>query len=499
MTDQETVFEAPVAHESGGAGGGFGWETRGGSHESGRSEPEGVEEMPSYEATSFEDEATAYEDEGEAWAGETMGPWSGEEEADPFLGGLLQGALGALGLGEGEADPFLGGIVQNVLSGLGLGEGEGEWTGEGEWSGEEEADQFLGGALKALAGVARRAIAPAARALAPTVTRALSSLVPGGALLAGPLGRLLPQLLGQAEGEVAALEGSLLSGAASGESGEVPADRARDAQLTEVLAAESVLAESDAEAAAVLGATLPLTITIMGARRSARPVLPALVQGQRRLVGVLRGSGPAGAQLQRLVPAIDRRTAATIRRLRRRGRPITAPVALAAQAAAARSVLGNPALVRRTVMRNGSLRLRTVPPRPVRVPVYTPRPPVHSYVRTARLPPPAPRPRPSRRGLVPPACPRPPAARPSCSTTGWRSRRLTCGATPPPCVPSARRSSGPGRPRPARRTWWPSTASWKASASSSSSRPGRSRRPYGPPSASRPATGCRSCWSASTG
>lgn len=378
MTGQyetETVFEAPVSHESGGASGGFGWETRGGSHESGHVQTERAEELPGYETSSYEDEA---------WAGEMGQPWSGEQEADPFLGGLLQGALGALGLGEGEADPFLGGIVQSVLSGLGMGgQGEQEWSGEDEWSGESEADQFLGRALKALTGVARRAIVPAARALAPTVTTALGSLVPGGSLLAGPLGKLLPRLLGQAEQEVAALEASLLAESADGETGAAPTDRARDAQLTEVLAAESVLAESDAEAAAVLGATLPLTITIMGAERSARPVVPALAQGQRRLVRVLRGSGPAGAQLQRLIPAIDRRTAATIHRLRRSGRRVTAPVALAAQAAAARSVLGNPALVRRTVVRNGSLRLRTVPPRPARVPAYTPRPPVHSYVRTA--------------------------------------------------------------------------------------------------------------------
>jgi hypothetical protein len=130
-----------------------------------------------------------------------------------------------------------------------------------------------------------------------------------------------------------------------------------------------VLAESEDEAASILATTLPITITIMGGRRTLRPVIPAYTQAHRRLVVALRRD-PQTRHLLRAIPSIDRRAVWLMRRWQRSGRRVTGPVAVNALAAAARDVLGDSRRLRRFLLRNGVIRLRTAPLRVRRLQVY---------------------------------------------------------------------------------------------------------------------------------
>ena len=134
--------------------------------------------------------------------------------------------------------------------------------------------------------------------------------------------RQLANILGDGEAEAAQMEANLFGPNAM--SGELAANEmAHEAALTEVMAAEATHTASESEAEALLGATLPITITIMSGGRAIRPVMPSLVQANRRLVRGIRSSGPAGPQLLRVVPAIQRRTVATLRAAGRAGHPIS--------------------------------------------------------------------------------------------------------------------------------------------------------------------------------
>jgi hypothetical protein len=178
--------------------------------------------------------------------------------------------------------------------------------------------------------------------------------------------RQLASILGDGEAEAAQVEASLFG--ANAMNGELAAsETAHEAALTEVMAAEATHTASESEAEALLGATLPITITIMGAGRAVRPVFPSLVQANRRLVRGIRTSGPAGPQLLRLVPAIQRRTIATLRAAGRAGQPITPQLATQVMAGHAARVLSNPRLCGPALVRNAAIRHTTVAPagRPV--------------------------------------------------------------------------------------------------------------------------------------
>jgi hypothetical protein len=130
-----------------------------------------------------------------------------------------------------------------------------------------------------------------------------------------------------------------------------------------VLAAEAAHTASEAEAEALLGAALPITIRIIAGRRSLRRLTPALVQANGRLVRGLRRSGPAGPQLLRTVPAIQRRTLASLKAMQRSGRPIRPTMIAPLMAAHAAKVLGTPRICGPALVRNTVIRQRTVPPR----------------------------------------------------------------------------------------------------------------------------------------
>jgi hypothetical protein len=239
-----------------------------------------------------------------------------------------------------------------------------------EWE-HNEADPFFGrlkrGLLKGVAGLARR--------VAPGAVRALAGMIPGVGAIAGPLlGQLTQRLLSESEYLAAEAEAEAFGGS-NGESEVGSSEVAHEAALSELLAAEAAAAGSEAEAVSTIAATLPLTITVMRARRAVRPVLPTLNQANMRLSRSLRRSGPQGRQLLRTVPTIQRRAVGSIVAAARAGAPVTPPLAVRAMAAATRSVLANPQRVEIAVGRNMMLRRRTAPPTPRRALTYRPQRP----------------------------------------------------------------------------------------------------------------------------
>jgi hypothetical protein len=79
-------------------------------------------------------------------------------------------------------------------------------------------------------------------------------------------------------------------------------------------------------------------------------------------VSTLHRGGPAGRQLLRVVPAIQRRTVASLRASARAGRPITPELVAQVMAGHAARVLATPKLAGRTVARNTIIRQGTVSP-----------------------------------------------------------------------------------------------------------------------------------------
>jgi hypothetical protein len=230
---------------------------------------------------------------------------------------------------------------------------------------EDEGEYFfkkLGKGLKSLAKVA----APIAKRLAPIAARTLVGMIPGVGAVAGPLaGKLTSALLREGEMEAAQLEAQLF-GSNEFEAEVANTEIAHEAALTEVLAAQAAEAATEAEAEAAASAALPITITIMGGQRALRPVTPILAQANGRLVKTLRQQGKVGKQLLRTVPAIQRRTVATLKAASRNGQPITGAMAVKAMAASTQQVLNNPRAVQRAITRNAVLRQRVAPPNPRR-------------------------------------------------------------------------------------------------------------------------------------
>ena len=135
---------------------------------------------------------------------------------------------------------------------------------------------------------------------------------------------------------------------------------AHEAALTEVLAAEAAHAETESEAEAILGTTLPVSIYVLRGRRALRPLLPALARANVDLVRGIRRSGPAGRQLLRVVPSVQRRTVASLLAAQRGGRPVSPALVAPIMAGQAARVLGTPHLCGRALVRNATIRRGTV-------------------------------------------------------------------------------------------------------------------------------------------
>ena len=175
----------------------------------------------------------------------------------------------------------------------------------------------------------------------------------------------LGRLFAQAESETAAHETHLF-GANEYEAEVAAHEVAHEAALTEVMAAEASHTESESEAQALLGAAIPLSIRVMGGKMGMQlgiqRITPTLVRVNAQLVLNLHRRGRPGRQLIRAVPAIQRRTLATLKAIQQTGRPITPALARQVMAGQAARVLGTPGICGQALVRNMAIRNRTVAP-----------------------------------------------------------------------------------------------------------------------------------------
>jgi len=171
----------------------------------------------------------------------------------------------------------------------------------------------------------------------------------------------LGRLFAQGESEVAAHEAQLF-GANEFETEVTGHEAAHQAALTEVMAAEASHTESESEAQALLGAALPISVRVMGGRVDVRRLTPALVRVNARLVLNLHRQGRPGRELLRVIPAIQRRALATIRTIQRAGQPVTPALAARVMNHHAAQVLTTPHICRQALVRNMTIRNRTVAP-----------------------------------------------------------------------------------------------------------------------------------------
>ena len=258
---------------------------------------------------------------------------------------------------------------ENEFEGLGEGEGafgegplgeyEGEFFGEGEFEGlesanefelegegEYEGEQFFGKAFKVLGGLAKKA-APFLKNIAKVAAPMVGTAV--GGPIGGAIGGMASNLLGESEYEgefeleyegeseaemEAALEGPLTPTQALGE----------------LMAAAASRASTDMEAEAQIGSATAVVLT-RDDLDALRAVLPNINRGVAVLTRVLRRR-PETRDGVRLIPAIVKRSAVTLRKQAATGRPVTRKAAAKAMATQTRRVLGTPSICSKALQRN---------------------------------------------------------------------------------------------------------------------------------------------------
>jgi hypothetical protein len=236
---------------------------------------------------------------------------------------------------------------------------------EFEFEGELESEQFFG----ALANLARRGAgwiaAPGSpqRQLALSVARqALNRGLPAlGQWLGGRIGGTGNGAAGRALGsQTASWLGGLLpqqeyEAELEGEFEISPIRKIYPDAMLEHLGHAAAATQSEAEAEALAGAMIPLAARVVP---RAAPALmratPGLVCGISGVVHGLRRS-PTTRPLVRVVPAIVRRTAATIAHQASRGAPVTPQAAVRTLARQTLRVLGSPQQSARAFRRSRAL------------------------------------------------------------------------------------------------------------------------------------------------
>jgi hypothetical protein len=194
----------------------------------------------------------------------------------------------------------------------------------------------------------------------------LVGMIPGAGTVAGPLAaKLTSAMLQEGEMEAAQMEAEVF-GSNELQTEVSNTEVAHEAALTEFLAAQAAEATTEAEAEAAIAATLPMTIRIMGGRNALRRVTPVMVQVTGQMTKMMQQQGPAGKQLLRTIPSIQRRAVSTLKAAARAGQPVNNATAVKAMASATHRVLSNPQAVNKAIVRNASLRERTAPPNPRR-------------------------------------------------------------------------------------------------------------------------------------
>ena len=246
-----------------------------------------------------------------------------------------------------------------------LPESEWEMEGEGECESELESEYESEEFFRRLGGLARRALrSPALRRLGlQAARRALGGLGGLGATLGrrlGPGGEDLGRTLGTALGGFGQSRlpqsefefEEEMEWEAEAEAN--PIRRVYPNALMEHLGHAATAAESEAEAEAFLGALIPLAGRLLP---QAAPTLmraaPGLIRGIAGVGRMLR-SRAATRPLVRALPTIVKRTAASVARRQRQGRPVTPQGAVRTLAQQTARLLSSPQQITRTYRRSRS-------------------------------------------------------------------------------------------------------------------------------------------------
>lgn len=268
----------------------------------------------------------------------------GEEEDEDQFGFASDGfASDGFDGGSGEFEDVANGEFESFadrgLESERFGEGEYEY----EFEGEDEGDPFLGSIWKAAKKVGQ-VVAPLAKKFAPQIGSVIGGALggPAGAAIGGKLGGFVQQMEAEDEGET---------------------EDEMNASI-EVPQTEDQLAEAVAHAASrgrpFDAQSLGSQVTIFVGSRAPLPVktvLPVLAQASgnvaRRLV---QSRDPRARALVRTLPAIQRRTVATLVQKARNGKAITPKVAVRVMAKHASRTLANQAAITKALADNAAKR-----------------------------------------------------------------------------------------------------------------------------------------------
>jgi hypothetical protein len=290
-----------------------------------------------------------------------------ENQSEPFLGPMLKGVGGLLGLGEGEGESeweslgegfndreslgegplgeseqeqFLGPILKGLGGALGLGESEYELEGAfGE--GEQFFGKFLKKALPVLKKVAKIA--------APIVGTAI------GGPIGGKIGSMAGKLLGESEFESEyefEFESEYESEGEAEFESVMRGPLSEQQALGELMATAASNAMTEMEAEAQIGAATIIALSPHD-RQALRHVLVNINRGSAVLTRILRRNRTT-APFVRTVPTIVKRTAISLKKQAAAGHPITKARAAKTMATQTRKVLSSPPVCARAVARNVS-------------------------------------------------------------------------------------------------------------------------------------------------
>jgi hypothetical protein len=252
-------------------------------------------------------------------------------------GPLGEGPLGEGPLGEYEDEQFLGGLLKGVGGMLGLGESED--FSDHEAFGDQESEQFFGKFLKKALPILKQV----AKVAAPIVGSAVGGPI-GGKIASAAAG-----LLGESEYED-------FSDHEAESTNEAEMEAVMEGPLTEqqalgeLMAAAASKAFTDMESEAQIAAGTIMALSAAD-RDALRAVLPSLNRGVAILNRILRRRRITRPVI-RVIPTIVKRTAVTLKKRADAGLPVTKKIAARTMAAQTRRVLASPTLCRKAIHRN---------------------------------------------------------------------------------------------------------------------------------------------------
>jgi hypothetical protein len=266
-----------------------------------------------------------------------------------------------------QGEQFLGSIVRGAASLLG--EGEDEFEGLGEY---EDGEQFFKKAFRGIGRIVKTAaplLGRVAKIAAPLVAKAVGGALggPAGAMLASKLastatraigggGFKLPfKIPGLSEAHEFELqhEANGFQESHEFESHELEFEahelESHEAQA-ELMAHFAAQAQSEFESEAFVGGAVTMSLSRRD-RAALRRLVPGLIRGAAILTRVLRMQRTTRPMV-RVVPTIIRRTARTLVRGARSGRPISRNRAAQVMAGHTRRVLSSPLICGQVLQRN---------------------------------------------------------------------------------------------------------------------------------------------------